>query len=306
MQKSPEEERRIILSRDHRRRYGTCIFFRVLHPLHIGTLENVTFLLPDGTYGRIRPDTRPSWEPGIKYEIQVEAFSTGAAAEAVGMQVAQALLLTALDLDFGVRLDYANHWPSTIYDRTVSTRFTAAVMGVGSWEETIILEKLTDALQEPLRNRKLTLSMELLASSYLEANERAKFIMAVSSLEPLAESQDLGCEVEAFVSAVLANLQSNTSISETLRPSLEGRVRQLRKESVRQSLLRLCAKWFPASKEAAQYIEYVYQLRSQILHEGSVADPDILLAQETSKVRRYVRHIYEQEFGRKFRVATAA
>ena len=304
--KPPVEERRIILTRDTRRRYGSRVIFRVLHPLHIGALENVSFLLQDGTFGTIRPISDPGWTPGFRYEMTVESFAAAAEAELAGMQVAQALLLTALDLDFGIRLDYSNHSPVTVYDRTVSALEMTSPSGLVGWPETTILEKLTDALHEPVRDRKLTLSMELLASSYLEVNDRAKFIMAVSSLEPLAASQELGSEVNAFVSSALANLQSDRTIPDSLRPSLEGRIQQLRKESVRQSLMRHCERWFPGQQVAVEYIGYVYRLRSEILHDGAVADPDILLAKEIPKVRLYVRHIYEQEFNRKFWAATAA
>jgi hypothetical protein len=147
------------------------------------------------------------------------------------------------------------------------------------------------------------MSMELLASSYLEANDRTKFIMAVSSLEPLASSQDLGAEVEAFIQRARADLRGDNSIRDGLRASIEGRLQQL-SESVRQSLLRLCDRWFPGKPDAPTYFAYIYGLRSELLHEGAVADLDILLSQEIPKVRRHVRHIYEQEYGHSFRAAT--
>jgi hypothetical protein len=143
--KPPLEERRLILARDHRRPYGARLLFRILHPLHIGALENVTFFLPDGALGRIRPDTRPSWKPNSPYELEVEGFATALEAEEAGMRAAQALLLTALDLDFGLRLEYTNHHPSTVYDRTVSTGTVMGGMAVVSRPEPVVLETLTDA-----------------------------------------------------------------------------------------------------------------------------------------------------------------
>jgi len=304
--KPPTEERQIILARDHRRRYGARLAFRVLHPAHIGALANVPIFLRDGTVGHIRPDTRPTWDFGSGYELEVEGFATAAEAEDAGLRAAQALLLTALDLDFGVRLTYTNHHPSTVYDRTASTGVAMAALGVASWSKTVLLEKLTDSLHIGLRDRKLTLSMELLASSYMEANDRAKFIMAVSALEPLAEAQDLGAEVRAFVDRAVMELRADGTVPAHLRASIEARLGQLRKESVRQSLLRLCDRWFPNDHEAAVHLDHVYRLRSELLHEGAVADQDILLSAEITKVQRRVRRIYEQEYSRTFRVATAA
>lgn len=306
MPKPPPEERRIILARDHRRRYGARLTFRVLDSLHLGALANVSFFLSDGTLGRIRPDQQATWDFGVGYALEVEGFATAGEAEEAGMRAAQALLLTALDLNFGVRLTYRNHHPSTVYDQTISTGDAMAALGISHWPETIVLEKLTDSFQLGPRDRKLTLSMELLASSYLEANDRAKFIMAVSALEPLADAQELGDEVGAFVDKTLRGLRADTTIPSHLRPSMEGRVKQLRTESVRQSLLRLCGRWFPGDRETTKYLEHVYGLRSELLHKGEIGDKDILLPNEIEKVQRRVRAIYEQEYGRTFRVSTAA
>lgn len=303
--KSLHEERQVILARDHRRRYGARIFFRILHPQHIGTLANVTLLLPNGTFGRIRPETRPTWEPGSRYELEIEGFASAADAEDIGMRAAQALLLMSLDLDFGLRLEYSNHHPATVYDRTVTSGDLVSGYSIVSWPDNVVLGKLADGFLAPVGDRKLTMSMELLASSYLEANDRARFIMAVSALEPLAHRCDLGDEVNAFVQRTLESLRSDSSVPNSIRPSLEGRLQLLRKESVRQSLMRLAEKWFPGNSEASGYLQYVYRLRSELLHEGAVSDLDILLSQEIPKVRRHVRHIYEQEYRRTFQATTS-
>lgn len=303
--KSPSEERRIILARDHRRRYGVRVAFRVLHAQHIGTLSNVTLLFPDGSFGRIRQEGTTSWELGVPHELQLEAFPTAAEAEEAGMRAAQALLLTAINLNFGLRLEYSNHQPPTVYDRTVSSGMAIAGMAVVSWPEPVIVEQLSHAFEESIRDRRILLSMELLASSTLEANDRARFVMAVSALEPLAASGPLGPNVDNFVKRAVTDLRSDIGIPSELRQSLEGRLTQLKKESVRQALSRLCANWFPGSTEAREYIDYVYGLRSEILHNGAVSDLDILLAQETVKVRQYIRRIYEQEFRASFKSSTA-
>ncbi len=304
--KPPVEERRIILARDHRRRYGARLVFRVLDAQHVGTLASVTLLFSDGSFGSIRQDDAHSWEMGIPYELELEAYPSAAEAETAGMQAAQALLLTAISLNFGIRLDYSSHQPPTVFDRTVSTGMALRARAITSWPEDVILQELITDFQESLRDRKMLLSMELFASSSLEANDRARFLMSVSALEPLAISESLSPEVDVFVDRMLAELRADTSIPVAHRPSLEGRLQQLRTESVRQALARLCARWFPGNTEARGYIEYVYGLRSQILHDGSIGDPDVLLSQETNKVRNYIRQIYQQEFRRTFRAATAA
>lgn len=304
--KPTQEERQIILARDHRRRYGARLVFRVLHTQHIGTLENATLLLPDGPFAHIQKKPVDSWEYGIPYELLIEGYATAAEAEAAGMQAAQALLLTAISLDFGIRLDYSNHQPPTVFDRTASSGLSMSARLIQSWPEVAFVQELTIDFAEKIRDRKMLLSMELLASSTLEANDRARFVTAVSAFEPLATRAQLGQEVADFVDRVLTQLRTDTAVPTSVRPSLEGRVHQLKRESIRQALARLSGMWFPGDTEARTFIDYVYRLRSEILHEGKVNDPDILLGNETRRAQTYLRRIYEQEFKQSFRAPTAA
>jgi hypothetical protein len=273
----------------------------VLEALHLGALADVSLLFPDGCIGSIRKGSAQSSELGIPYELQLEGYPSASEAEAAGMRAAQALLLTAISLNFGVRLDYSNHQPPTVFDRTISTGGSMRAQLVTSWPEDVILQELMNDFQEPLRDRKIVLSMELLASSTLEANDRARFVMAVSALEPLADSQGLGPEIGVFVDNMLTSLRADRTIPIELRASLEGRIQSLKWESIRQALARLSMKWFPGSPEARAYIDYVYGLRSEILHQGTVSDLDILLGYETTRVRQRLRQIYEMEFRRTFR-----
>ena len=303
--KPPKEERRIILASDHRRRYGARLRFRVIDERYLGTLANVTLLFQDGTFGRLRKEGEDSWELGVPFELDLSAYPSAAEAETAGQRAAQALLLTALSFDFGLRLEYSNHQPATVIDRTVSIGMVGGGRMFATWPEEAIAAQMSNDFNEPIRARRILLSMELLASSSLEANDRTRFVTAVSALEPLAEIQDLGPDVADFVGSALALLRSDPRVEGGLRSSLEGRLQQLKRESVRQSLRRLSATWFPHDPSAPAYIDYVYGLRSEMLHEGTISDLDVLLGPETRKVRQYLRQIYEQEFKRKFRATTA-
>lgn len=304
--KPPVEERQIILASDHRRRYGAKLAFRVMFPKQIGSLANVTLLISDGTFARIRSNRPKLSEFGAPYELLIEAYPSAAEAELAGRRAAQALLLTALNLDFGVRLEYSDHEPATVFDRTVSTEQALAMEGYSTWAEDIVAAQVVDSFAHAVRDRRMLLSMELLASSMLESNDRARFVMAVSALEPLAVQADLGPEVAEFTTRAIALSRSMERIPSEIRASLEGRIHQLRQESVRQALARLCRSWFPNDPDARAYIDYVYSLRSQILHDGQVADLDVILINETRRARNYIRRIFEVEFGQSFRSPTAA
>ena len=303
--KPPQLERSLIVARDHRRKYGARITFQVLRREYLDGLNNFTFLLPSGAIGTLRYGRSQSWEVGVRYELELEAFPTAALAEEFGMRSAQALLLAAITLGFGVRLNYQNHEPPTVFDRTVSAGLAMSAEGLALWPQDLVVKQISDSFGHQLRDRRLLLSMELFAASGLESNDRAKFVMAVSALEPLAEQLDLGSEVYRFVGKLTAVLDADESVPVDLKQSLRGRLLQLRKESVRQALHRLCEKWFPGSRRARDELDFAYALRSEILHEGRVADLDVILSEQTEQISRYLRSIYAQEFGVSLRVAGA-
>ena len=304
--KPPDIERKLIIARDHRRKYGARLTFQVLRREYLGGLTDFTFLLPNGAVATLRKGKTLSWESGFRYELELEAYPTAALAEEAGMQAAQGLLLAATSLGFGIRLNYHSHEPPTVFDRTVSAGDSLEMEGFSNWPQDVVVQELSNSFTHRVRNRRLLLSMELFAGASLESNDRAKFVMAVSALEPLAEQHSLGAEVSEFVDRAAALLDADSAVPAELRQSLRGRVLQLRKESVRQALHRLCATWFPGNKAAREEIDFLYSLRSEILHEGRVSDLDVLLSEQTGRVSGYLRQIYAREFNVSLRMPASA
>ena len=111
----------------------------------------------------------------------------------------------------------------------------------------------------------------------------------------------MGPEVAAAVDSLCIALNSHESVPVHLRDSLRGRLLQLKRESVRQALKRLCGRWFPHDAHAWTVLDRAYGLRSELLHEGRPSDLDILLVQETQIVSNYLRRIYEHEYGHPFK-----
>lgn len=301
--KPPSVERKLVLAKDHRRKYGARLTFQVRRAAHIGELERVTLLLPDGSLATVQPDEAFDFEVegGKSYDLTVEGFAKASDAETAGMQMAQALLLCAVSLDFGLRLSYQSHEPPTVFDRTISTGGFGFATGYTSWPQDVVLSELWKAIETPLRDRRLLLSLELFASASLESNDRARFVMAVSALEPLAMQESLGSEVSDAVDAFASALSKSMKISPDLRNSLTGRLLQLKRESVRQALKRHCQRWFPNDQDAWKALDHAYGLRSELLHEGKPSDLDILLTEQTRAVASYLRAIYQKEFGLSFR-----
>ena len=304
--KPPQEERSLILARDQRRKYGARLVFQVQRAEYIGGLENVTLLFEDGTLASIEPGRTLEWEGGKRYQIEVNAYPTASEAEEAGMRTAQALLLTAVSLNFGLRLNYHSHEPPTVFDRTVSKGSSSWIEGFTSWPQDVVLKELATALAVPLGDRRLLLSMELFVAAVLESNDRARFVMAVSALEPLAAQQNLGSEVAAVVDELSDKLAAADAIPRELRESLQGRLRQLKQESVRQALKRLCGQWLPGEPDAWKKLDKAYGLRSEMLHEGRPQDLDMLLSEETMKISNLLRRIYQQVYGYPLRAAVVA
>ena len=295
--KPPDIERKLILARDQRRKYGSRLTIQVLRPEDIGGLENVTLLLANGSLATIRPEHVAHWEGGKQYAIDIEGFPTASEAEVAGMQVAQALLLCAVSLNFGLRLSYHSHEPPTVFDRTVSLGLRIHATLLQSWPSDVVVNEIAKAIDAPLKDRKLLLSMELFVAAALESNDRARFVMAVSALEPLASQQSMGPDVIKAVDALCDQLDADTSVSTEHRKTVRERLVQLKRESVRQSLKRLCARWFPSDALAWSHIDRAYGLRSELLHEGRLSDRDVLLNEETDVISRYLRRIYQYEYG---------
>lgn len=294
--KPPSEERRLVLARDQRRKYGARITFQVQRPEYIGGLEHVTLFIDDGTLATVAPGRVLSWEGGHRYTIEVVGYPTARDAEEAGMRLAQSLLLTAVSLNFGLRLNYSSHEPPTVFDRTVSKGMSGWAEGFGAWSQEVVLYELFQTLSLPLKDRRLLLSMELYVAAALESNERAKFVMAVSALEPLAAQLNLGPEVAKTVDSMVEHLASAPEVPGDLKTSLRGRLLQLKHESIRQALKRLSATWFPDDKDAWQGLDRAYALRSELLHEGRPNDLDMLLSEETQAISSLLRRIYQQAF----------
>lgn len=303
--KPPAIERQLILAKDHRRKYGARLTFQVQRSAYIGELENVTLLLPDGALATIRPGHLLEWEGGKRYEIDIVGFPKASEAEEAGMQVAQALLVCAVSLNFGLRLSYISHEPPSVYDRTASSGGFMSAEAYGSWPQSVVLEEFERAFLAPPRDRRLLLSMELFAAASLESNDRARFVMAVSALEPLAEQVDLGTEVSTAIDTLCHALDLQEAVPRQLRDSLRGRLLQLKRESVRQALKRLCGHWFQGDADAWAALDRAYGLRSELLHEGRPSDLDTLLVQETQVVSNYLRRIYQYEYGYPFKAPPA-
>lgn len=304
--KPPHQERKLILANDQRRKYGVRLIFEVLRPQHVGRLEGMSLLLEDGTIAEIRAASMRSTESGKRYEIATVGFPKASEAEDTGNRIAQALLLTSISLNFGLRLRYDSYEPSSVYDRTVPVGMTGSGEAFSYYPEEVFLDEFSAALRLPPADRRLLLSMELYTASALESNDRAQFVMAVSALEPLAAQADLGEDAAKSIDKLADILAAETHLAPELRASLRQRLLHLKRESVRQALRRVCKDLLPGEHDAWKRLDAAYSLRSELLHEGRPNDLDILLSQETTVVSGLLRRMYGQAMGIRLKAPVVA
>lgn len=295
--RSSTDERAIIFGKPEKRPYGARIEFQVLHVGFLGDMQNATILLDSGAVASLAPARQTSWEGGRRFEFRLEGFSTAAAAEAQGRQLSQAILWTAISLNYGLRLSYRTQEPAAVFERLRSSGASAWAEGSISWNPQVVLQQLVAGFAAPIPDSQTLLSMEIFCSSSLEASDRAAFLTAVSALEPLAEEQALGQAVDAFIDGCLLSLRAAPSIDQQHRASLEGRLNQLRCESIRQALRRFITTRLPDHPTAADVADSVYGLRSELIHNGRLSDYDVDLAAETRKISNLLRLIYSRSLG---------
>lgn len=265
---------------------------------------------------RIGPHTDPRSDdqPHLRrYRAEIEGFAFPSEAEAAGLMLSLSILWSAISWRFAVRLDYHTPDPAIVYDRTASSG-RLSDFGRPSITRPVppeIGELLTDELPRSPDSidRLMLLSMELFAAARLEMSERAKFVNLVSALEPLATPLDYPEPIAQLLEGFRAQLRAaefpdmGQEEVQTIKNSLHGRIRELRRESIRQALLRTVRTLLPDDSSSKETIDSAYGLRSKMLHEG-VTDP--YLDRRIAEVENTMRRLYAARIGRQLAVPAAS
>jgi hypothetical protein len=227
--KPPSEEHAIIVRQPAKRPYGARVRAHLQTADSVGHTEGVSILLDSGAFVTIEPSRKAPWEGGDKFSLTLEGFPTAAAAEAAGRRLVQALLWTAVSMNFALRLEYTTYEPTAIFDRTRSGGAQVQGFGTVGWSVDRVVEELRESyaeLAEP--DPPVLLSMEIFAGARLEISQRARFLAIVSALEPLTGHPLLAPEVVAFVDSCVTRLDEDPAISPGVRASIRSRLQDLR------------------------------------------------------------------------------
>ncbi|MHA7810278.1 MAG: hypothetical protein ACX933_10760 [Marinobacter adhaerens] len=114
----------------------------------------------------------------------------------------------------------------------------------------------------------LNLSMELLAFSTYGASNQSRLLLQMSSLEALANQNDFSEKLSPLIEDLLSVVESHDGVEESVKKSIVGQIKGMRRQSVRQAIKTLCEKC-RLSKEDIRFVDSVaYSARSKLLHEG--------------------------------------
>jgi len=136
--------------------------------------------------------------------------------------------------------------------------------------------------REYLNSRQLTekqvLASEIYASSFFDVSSRSRFITLVTAVEALLEPLNRSDEVEALVEELKVTTQKS-KIDERTRKSIIGSLERLRHQSIGQAGRTLADRLIPNEffdgQSSADFFIRCYDLRSQILHRGTVEDDSV-------------------------------
>jgi len=291
------KERHVIVSQPKKRPYGSKVVFALGEGRRIRVDGKASLLLNDEHIIGLEPISTEHIDNSQRFRMRIEGFATAGEAELAGMRLSSALLWLAISMNYPLRLEYHTPLPSMVYNRSDGKTL------IGELSHLTVISRL-DAVVEVLKQvysgkapfgDKLLVSMELFASARMELTERAKFLGLVSALEPIAEQRDCGQAIEKLTEQFLTQLGEAQGISDELRRSLAGRIRDLRRESVSRSICRLIQSQLSDSK-AVETIKEAYNVRSKIIHEGSSqADLDELGCRVEGVIRRLYSKLTQLE-----------
>lgn len=137
---------------------------------------------------------------------------------------------------------------------------------------------------------KQELACELYVSSWFDVSYRSRFITLVTAVEALIEQNEHPQGVADLVCSTRKVLEQ-LSLPTAVEASIAGSLERLKRQSISQAGRELVKRLLPDSQfqgmDAERYFSYCYNLRSQILHNGTPSD-DIDMLQAANAAEEFV------------------
>ena len=149
---------------------------------------------------------------------------------------------------------------------------------VGKYPPNLISTFQREYLNSRQFTEKQVLASEIYASSFFDVSSRSRFITLVTAVEALLEPLKRSDEVEALVKELKATARKS-KIDELTRESIIGSLERLSHQSIGQAGRSLADRLVPNElfdgQSSADFFTRYYNLRSQILHRGTVEDDSV-------------------------------
>ena len=290
MARKPSERSRIVNQPD-KRPWGAAISC-VLTDDQLGFDGESCLLLHDDHVVELAASPIDGNDPahGQRIKVAVSGFASACEAEAAGLKIAGALLWLAVAIRCPLRLEYNTPQPSIVFDRRDRNRVLltdkVSVQVTRGADRATKAMRTVYGLDSPF-DLKLLTSLELFASARLELTERTRFLGLVSALEPIAEQRIYRDELEELTRDLLDVVSQRTDIPEEILPSIQGQIRNLKRESVRQAIRRLVTTHLTA--EESDVVDVAYNARSSLVHDGR-SDED--LSELSTQLEEILRRLY--------------
>ena len=287
-----ENERDVIANSVKRRPYGVKLTLLIEDNRILRIDGECCLLISPELILTIKPKNMGT--KGNLFEVQIDGFSTAGEAEKFGLKVAFGFLWFAVKSQYSARLIYHTPLPCSVYDRSSieGTSFKVYATASVLYPVESIIEPLDQIIMSNKNiDQRLLIAIELFTSAKLETTERSKFIGLVSALEPLAKQEKYEDEeLKKLIKNFKQQIKSS-NLDQQLKNSLDGRIDQLKLESVSKAIRRMVKEKLPGDNESIKIIENAYGLRSKILHEGAT---DADLQQKSNEVERVIKFIIEK------------
>jgi len=159
--------------------------------------------------------------------------------------------------------------------------------------------KLIDTFQrEYLNSRQLTekkvLASEIYASSFFDVSARSRFITLVTAIEALLEPLKRSDEVQALVAELEATTQQSM-IDEPTKASIIGSLERVRDQSISQAGRTLARRLLPDEffdgQSSVDFFTRCYNLRSRILHHGTIPKESVDIGRLANVMETFVAHL---------------
>ena len=183
-----------------------------------------------------------------------------------------------------------------VYERVENLRFVSvnAKATAGKYPP-----RLIDTFQrEYLHSRQLTdkqvLASEIYASSFFDVSSRSRFITLVTAVEALLEPLKRSDGVQALVEELEAKTRQST-VDKLTRDSIISSLERVRYQSISQAGRTLAHRLLPDElfdgQPSVEFFTRCYDLRSKILHRGTIAEASVGMGKLANDMERFVAQL---------------